>query len=303
MGQNIELSKSKQKQIIIDQAVTEYVDTPLLDRSIKRISAKYGINEKTLSRHLKARGVEIVKTGPSVNFNYRFFQNIDSEEKAYWLGFMYADGYVMAKTNGVGLGVALKDIDHLKKYNLALNYPKGLKVSETHQFGSKEHANKDGKTLYMVRTIITNKWLKEDLIACGCVPNKSLILTFPSEDIFKESEQYTKEQLILHFIRGYFDGDGTLGLYPHSRTNPTLEESLLIVGTKDFLEGVQKYLGKGYLMQKPNCNEATYRLGYSTSKAFNAAEKLYKNATVYLDRKYNKYLDFCHHKSSKNGKD
>ena len=64
-----------------------------------------------------------------------------------------------------------------------------------------------------------------------------------------------------------------------------MEESLMFVGTKPFLEGVQKYLGKGYLMQKPNCNEKTYRLGYSTQKANNAAKLMYENATIYLPRK------------------
>jgi hypothetical protein len=81
-----------------------------------------------------------------------------------------------------------------------------------------------------------------------------------------------------------------------------LEESLLIVGTKPFLERIQKYLGKGYLMHKTNCNENTYRLGYSTSKANKAVELLYKNANIYLDRKYNIYINkFATLKSGKNG--
>ena len=46
-------------------------------------------------------------------------------------------------------------------------------------------------------------------------------------------------------------------------------------------------------MQKPNCNEKTYRLSYSTKKAYNAAKLMYDNSTVYLERKYNIYLDFA----------
>lgn len=126
--------------------------------------------------------------------------------------------------------------------------------------------------------------MKESLIKLRCVPNKSLILTFPTDE-------QVPNQFKLAFIRGYFDGDGTLGLYKHSKTNPKLEESLMFVGTKPFLEGIQEYLGPGYLMQKPNCNEATYRLGYSTKKAFNAAKLMYENATIYLDRKYNIYIN------------
>ena len=92
METNIELSKSKQKQIIINNAIEEYINTTLLDRSIKGISKKYGINQKTLSKYLKLKGISIKNIRNSSSFNTRFFQNIDTEEKAYWLGFMYADG-------------------------------------------------------------------------------------------------------------------------------------------------------------------------------------------------------------------
>lgn len=55
-------------------------------------------------------------------------------------------------------------------------------------------------------------------------------------------------------------------------------------------------------MQKPNCNENTYRLGYSTTKANKAATLLYKHATIYLERKYNIYINkFAAVKSGKNG--
>ena len=200
---------------------------------------------------------------------------------------MYADGYICANNYSVGLSISLKDIEHLKKYNKALNYNKGLNISETHQFGSKEHTNKNGEIMYMVSTEIKDQQLWNALNSKGCVPNKSLILTFPPKNIFKQ------ESLIYDFIRGYVDGDGTIGVYPHSISNPTLEESLIIVGTKHFLEGVQNYLGKGFLMHKSNCNEHTYRLGYSTSKA---ADLIYKNANIYLDRKYNIYINkFCRH--------
>lgn len=279
------LTKTEYKKRIIDMAIKEYVETALYDRSIVKIAKKYGINKKTLSKYLKEQHVDIVANGNRTEFNRDFFDVIDTEEKAYWLGFMYADGYICANSYAVGLNISLKDIDHLKKYNNALAYKKGLNISETHQFGSKEHTNKNGEIMYMVSTVIKDKHLWEALNSKGCVPNKSLILTFPDESIFKD------RSLVYDFIRGYVDGDGTLGVYPHSKTNPHLEESLLIVGTKNFLEKVQDYLGEGFLMHKTNCNENTYRLGYSTKKAHKAADLLYKNATIYLDRKYDIYIN------------
>lgn len=294
---NSGLSKTEFKKKLINLAIEEYQNTALYDRSIVKISQKYGINRKTLTKYLKERNIDIQQNGNGSNFNRDFFDVIDTEEKAYWLGFMYADGYIGSSEYTVGINLSIKDIEHLRKFNNALNYKKGLNISETHQFGSSEHQNKKGETLYMVSTVIRNQQLWEGLNSKGCVPNKSLILTFPDESIFKN------KNLIYDFIRGYFDGDGTLGLYRHSQSNPTLEESLMFVGTKSFLEGVQKYLGIGYLMQKPNCNKNTYRLGYSTAKANKAAELMYKNATIYLDRKYDIYINkFAALKSGKIGK-
>lgn len=280
-----EVSKTEYKKQVIALAIQEYLNTAIYDRSIVSIAAKYGINRKTLTKYLKINNIEIVANRNKSEFNKDFFDVIDTEEKAYWLGFMYANGCVCAKKFTVSLNISLKDIEHLKKYNKALNYKKGLNITETYQFGSKEHTDKNGDTMYMVSTQITNEQLWNSLISKGCVPNKSLILTFPPDNIFKN------RQLIYDFIRGYVDGNGSLGVYPHSKKNPKLEESLLIVGTKNFLEGVQKYLGKGFLMQKTNCNKNTYRLSYSTSKAHRAADLLYKNATIYLDRKYNIYIN------------
>lgn len=284
---NEQLSKSQIKKQIINAAVEEYIQTPKYEKSAAKIAAKYGINRKTLIIHLKERGVPIIQNRGGYSVNDTVFEKIDSEEKAYWLGFLYADGFVAANNNQIGLGLTLKDIEHLKKYKAFMGWEGDIKVNREHQFGSKDNHNKAGEEMYNCKIIITNEKIHNDLVKLGCVPNKSLILQFPTE------EQVPKKFQIA-FVRGYFDGDGTLGIYPHSKKNPKLEESLLIVGTKPFLEKVQEILGPGHLIQKKNCNELTYRLGYSTKKAFNAAKIMYENATVYLDRKYDIYINkYC----------
>lgn len=287
-----EKNQSKLKQKIIDMAVQEYIDTPELDKSASFISNKYGINRKTLLKYLKDRGVDIIKTGSAVHFNYNAFSKIDSEESAYWLGFMYADGFIESKGNGVGLGVSIKDIEHMDKFCEFLQYPKGKYIVKSHQFGNKDTKNKNREEMYMVNTLIKNSTLWNDLNSKGCIPNKSLILTFPNEEIFESKE------LIKHFIRGYCDGDGSLTWSNKEHTVP----SICFVGTKTFLESLQNYLGKGYLMQKPNCSEFTYRLSYTHTKAFNASKYMYENSNIYLNRKYNIYTKYCAAvKSSKNG--
>lgn len=65
---------------------------------------------------------------------------IDSEEKAYWLGFLYADGYLTARNHMVGLSISIKDIEHLRKYNRFLGYGKGLNVFDCHGFSGNEES-------------------------------------------------------------------------------------------------------------------------------------------------------------------
>lgn len=284
---NEQLTKSQIKAQIINAAVQEYINAPKFKKSIAKISNKYGINKKTLAKYLKEQNVEVISVRCAKQINEFVFNKIDSEEKAYWLGFLYADGYVSAKTNHVGVSVAIKDITHLEKFKNFLEWEGDIKISKEHQFGSKKAVNSKGEEMFRCSITIGNKEIHDDLVKLGCVPNKSLILKFPNEE--QVPKQFQKA-----FVRGYFDGDGTLGLYKHSTKNSRLEESLIIVGTKPMLEGIQKILGRGYLIQKKNCNQSVYRLGYSTLNAYNAATIMYSNASIYLDRKYDIYINkYC----------
>lgn len=279
-----QLSKSEIKRRIINLAIEEYITTSLLQRSIAATAKKYGINKKTLTKYLKEKHIEIIPNHGAKSLNFDIFDVINTEEKAYWLGFLYADGYISSNTNAIGLSLCLKDLTHLQKYKKFVGWKGNIEIQETHQFKSKLKYNKNEDLLQICRIIINNKHMHDSLYNLGCVPNKSLILKFPNN-------KQIPEQFKLAFIRGYFDGDGTLGLYQHSKKNPNLEESLIFIGTKEFLEGIQEYLGKGFLMPKPNCNKLTYRLSYSTKKAFKAAKLMYENANIYLDRKYNIYIN------------
>ena len=253
--------ESFDKELVIRLALKEYLDG---NESISFVSNKYGINRKSIERRLKEMGIPAKRI---INCNETIFDVIDTEEKAYWLGFIFADGYVCTNTYSVGLNLSLKDKETVMAFTNFMGFKGGCNITESHKFGCG----------YMCSTVIANKHLWESLVNKGVVPHKSLILEFPKEDLF------TDKHLIYHFLRGYCDGDGILGV--NSKTKSNMEESLMFVGTKPFLEGVQKYLGKGYLMQKPNCNEKTYRLSYSTQKANNAAKLMYENATIYLPRK------------------
>lgn len=201
-----------------------------------------------------------------------FFDYIDNEEKAYWLGFVYADGYI---TTGNNLGITLsnKDIDHLYKFIKAINgnfQPKTYKGT-----GYSEN-------LYS-RVMLKSKRVVDGLIKNGVKYNKSLILEFPSNE-------QVPDNLIRHFIRGYFDGDGSIVLSKNSI-------NMKVCGTKEFLYKMISTLNnnctyeyKKVLYKRRNDDKNTYYISFGGRlKVLDALEFIYSNSTIYLDRKYERY--------------
>lgn len=140
----------------------------------------------------------------------------------------------------------------------------------------------NGKEFQRCRWTVRNQHLWDTLNTLGCVPKKSLILQFPDISIF------STEDLIVHFIRGYFDGDGCISYANKEHTKICIN----IVGTEHMLDCINNYVPvKLYKTKKSNTDACSVSL--SGTKAFKVVDYLYKNASIYLDRKYQRYLDFC----------
>ena len=200
------------------------------------------------------------------------FEIIDTEEKAYWLGFMYADGCVGSKEDKIELGLAEKDLKQIEKFRDFMGI--------TNQINYRENTKS-------YRMSFRSKNCKADLIKQGCIPRKSLLLNFPIE------EQVPKE-LVRHFIRGYFDGDGWF-------TNTESCFQVGIIGTENFIKG---FLDNIEIQNKENKIFTVHREDGAKRYIFGAYEDvlsflnwIYKDATIYLDRKYNHYLDFINNGS------
>lgn len=126
----------------------------------------------------------------------------------------------------------------------------------------------------------------------GCTPKKSLTLEFPSTEIFIESENYTKLDLILHFIRGYFDGDGCISYLCKDHTSMLIS----LLGTESFLNNVQHYITNykyklGYNNKKKS--DITRVLQISGENGLEVLKKLYSSASIYLERKYERFMEYC----------
>lgn len=131
------------------------------------------------------------------------------------------------------------------------------------------------------RCDISNAHLQRILRSYGFTENKSKELEFPDLSIFKKSK------LIYDFIRGYCDGDGSLGIYNNY-------PSLKISGNIKFLNSIKNLLKlEGGIYKDLRTGDWFGSLDYSGKKAIIIGDLLYKNSTIQLTRKYEVYLKFC----------
>ena len=212
--------------------------------------------------------------------NQNYFDDIDNEWKAYWLGFLYADGYnITDKKSGTkninifGLCLATIDRGHLQKFLDSLQSDSNINDYVGHL---------KGKEFYNSKVNICNQHICQKLKEKGCVPNKSLILKFPNNNILPNN-------LVRHFIRGYFDGDGCIHINQETKTI-----SFGLVGTKEFLSEIldifynELNIDKKQICKKKNNN--AYNISYSSITDIEKIYKyLYKDCNIYLERKLNKF--------------
>jgi hypothetical protein len=241
--------------------------------TVKEIAKKLNRTETAISVKAKKIGLKRYE----YYCNYSFFENIDTEEKAYWLGFIYADGWTEyhKNTNSGYLGIELKrsDVNHLKKFNKSLsgNYP------------IKEHKRKDIEIPnYFIR--INSVKMYNDLIKLGVVPNKTYSLKFP----------IIPNHLIKHFIRGFFDGDGCVRIrHRETKKNGIVSYPIcdIVCYVEDFLLSIREILFEKKIYSYIYYDNNIPRL-YINSMESNIKflKYIYQDANIYLDRKYKRYL-------------
>lgn len=254
----------KLEQIIIENYIN--------GESSEIIANKFDINGSTVCRILKRNGVKI-RPATENKRKYKivedFFENIDTEEKAYFLGFVFADGCISKRDSSLTINLHKQDIDIIHKlgkliyingdYNLTQDRDRYIKIG----FYSKK--------------------IKDDLAKYGCVPAKTFIIRIPN----------INKNLMRHFLRGVFDGDGCLSINGDksgSRVGLT-GCSLFIQDIKDYIKKELK-IDTQLRLEKRSKTEEVFDISYGSrinvSKLLNY---LYKDASIYLDRKYNKYLE------------
>jgi intein/homing endonuclease len=212
-------------------------------------------------------------------YNHNYFEIIDNEEKAYWLGFIFADGCVTwnKENNSCELSIKIQanDFTHLKKFNKSING--NIDIGFENRI-----CNLNGKPYNACQIRLYSKKIVFDLIKHGVIPNKSLIVEFPK----------FKSCLMPHFIRGFFDGDGCIAKNNHCNGKSYVRADFTC-GSLQFIECLRLYLNenniKSYIYKKL---DKPYRLmigGMNNCDRF--FHYMYDDANIFLDRKYKKKIN------------
>lgn len=264
----------------------EQLEQLLQQYTIKEIAKKLEVSESTIKRYKQKFNLSInPEIGRKVNSekhtlyscNNTYFDNIDTMNKAYLLGFICADGF-LTTFNEVGIGVSQADEDVVKFFQKELLSNKPL------------HYKEDSQGHKSVELRIQNYNLANALKSYSIIPNKSLVLNI--ETVIQTAN--LNEEQISVFLLGYFDGDGCISIGTNAKTGQKYFE-MNITGTKETLNYFYRYFdNKGTFTKRhaDDKNNYTLQMSNNYSTIYNALSKLYKyvdKLDFYYNRKYQKF--------------
>jgi alpha-glucuronidase len=238
-----------------------------------QIALEYKSSSRTIGKILKNNNIKI-RDGSYFNKKFlheNIFENIDSKEKAYWLGFLAADGNI-SKTGQLTLQLAEKDLNHLMKfYNFMGGKSKIIKTSTK---------IKD-KIYYGYRVGFRSLKLKNDLEKFNIVSNKSKNLKI---------SQNIPQQFLSSFILGLIDGDGSF-FFSNNKLN------FCLISSQEACSQVMDYFVNNIKLNKINlysasCAEMKYLKYCGNNNVYKIAKFLYSsNTPVFLERKKQVIID------------
>lgn len=248
--------------------------------SYEDICNKFSIAENSLLNRIINNKWERGKRNNTYTFNEYYFDNIDNEHKAYWLGFLYADGYILSKRNcpnkvneqqSFGFSISAEDSELFEKFKKDLNAN-----NPVHYY--KNYSSSFTSTKNSGRILLTSQHTVNSLKKLGLVENKTFFLKEPPID----------KKWLPAFLRGYSDGDGSVYICQNGKFGWS------ILGTKEFLTFIQKFLGTQVKLSQrfPERDNNNYTLTYTGNvQVPKLLDNIYDNATIYLTRKYKKYAE------------
>ena len=255
--------------------ITEY----LAGKSTVKLGIAYDISSVSVGNFLRKNGIAL-RNHSDCHRQYAirqdFFDKIDTQEKAYFLGILYADGcnYSM----GVKIQLTGDDKEILVKLGgLIYKQHRPLHVRKARRLIIKGKET-FGNEAYVLD--INNKRMAQVLSAHGLVPAKSLITIFPS---------CVSTELMPHFIRGYFDGDGSIGITKDNQM------AISILGTNSFCISMQANLAevgiKASICHAKKGRPTKQLAIHGNTAGRRLMDWLYQNSTLHMNRKYVRYQE------------
>ena len=247
-------------------------------KNLKKVAKSFGVSLRPIKRIFKENNITLTNRRYDVNHNY--FENIDNEEKAYWLGFLFADGCVRKTKSGsqLVLKLSVKDEEHLKLFKDNIESEHKIGYHQNTTLTKKGTPSTSDNCLIRINS---NK-LINDLINQGCIPRKTFTINKPIID-----EKFYKD-----FIRGFYDGDGNF--FYSEKTKASVVT--IVCASEKFREFLIEVMSKIPNIGKIHENKEKY-----TIKIVNIVgivsflDYVYEESNIHLKRKkeyYEKYREY-----------
>lgn len=254
-------------------AIKTYQECQNLSQTEKKIN----MNRKTIRRILNEAGIKIlnmaeIKTKCKINEDY--FKVIDTPRKSYYLGLLYADGCASDRNHSIQISLQERDKHIIESFNNDIGSDYKIRFVDM----KKKSINYSNQ----YNLCITNEKFYNNLVNLGLIPHKSLILQFPD---------FLDPSLVPSFLLGYMDGDGSIN---------KKEGRCSLIGTESFCKKVAEIVNNELGIHASislchNNSTSTTRecriSGRKQAKKF--LDWLYNNSDIWLERKYQSYLEMC----------
>lgn len=231
--------------------------------SIYNLFLKYDLKVKSLS-HAKQR----------YKINENYFDKIDTPNKAYILGLLWADGCNMPEKHEIKISLQENDRHILESIKEELEFDKPLSFID--------YTKKNSRYKNQYALVICNKHISERLNLLGMTKAKSLTLEWP---------QCIIPDLYRHFIRGYLDGDGCIYV---GKGNSEVSFVGTIMFIQELRKILQENLGINLSIKTQKCYKDVTKIGtvHGNIQIHKILEWIYQDSDLKLTRKYEKYQQF-----------
>ena len=258
------------------EIIKYYLSQPM---TMKQVEDKYELSHPTITKILKDVPKYTKAKLNNPNMKEHFFQEINEEAKAYFLGLLISDGNVFKDNTGrqasISITLDLKDEYMLEKFKEVLQ----ANTSVGH----------DGRGCGQIA--VRSNIMAEDLAKYGVVPRKSYNTYLP----------LISKEMMPHLIRGIFDGDGSIMAKP----NPSNDghnrflHSISFCGTHQLMEDISNYILENLEIKTAVYDYKDRNLSELKIQNIDNIAKfgywIYRNSTIFLNRKKDIFNDFLKH--------